>query len=136
MRPERHSAGYTLIEVLVAFLILALALAVLMRIFAGGVRNVAVASDYARAVLIAESRLAEAGIDGTLLPGDISGIEEDRYTWTRSVEPYVLDSGTAQAQPKVAAWYVTVSVAWPHETGRRSIDLSTVRLLENRGRGS
>jgi len=136
MRPERHSAGYTLIEVLVAFLILALALAVLMRIFAGGVRNVSVASDYARAVLIAESRLAEAGMDGALLPGETSGIEEDRYTWTRRVEPYVLGSGAVQPQPKIAAWYVTVSVAWPHETGSRSIDLSTVRLPDNRGRGS
>ena len=46
-----------------------MALTVLLRIFSGGVRNVAVSSDYAKAVLIAESRLATAGIDDTLAPG-------------------------------------------------------------------
>ena len=36
-------------------------------------RNVAVSSDYAKAVLIAESRLATAGIDDTLAPGETDG---------------------------------------------------------------
>ena len=49
---------------------MAMALTVLLRIFSGGVRNVAVSADYAKAVLIAESRLATAGIDDTLAPGD------------------------------------------------------------------
>ena len=62
MRSERRSGGYTLIEVLVAFMIMAMALTVLLRIFSGGVRNIDVSSDYARAVLIAESQLAATGI--------------------------------------------------------------------------
>ena len=69
MLPRRHSRGYTLVEVLVAFVILAMALSVLLRIFSGGVRNVGVSSDYAKAVLIAESRLATAGIEQRLPEG-------------------------------------------------------------------
>ena len=83
MLARRRSRGYTLIEVLVAFVILAMALTVLLRIFSGGVRNVAVSSDYAKAVLIAESRLATAGIDDTLAPGETDGIENGRFRWTR-----------------------------------------------------
>ena len=63
MCPRKRSRGYTLVEVLVAFMIMALALTVLLRIFASGVRNVSVSSEYAQAVLIGESRLATAGID-------------------------------------------------------------------------
>ena len=68
MRFERRQlavrqSGYTLIEVLVAFMILALALTVLMRIFSGGLRNVSVSSDYAVATLIAESRLAATAVE-------------------------------------------------------------------------
>ena len=47
-----HSNGYTLIEVLVAFTILALALTVLLRIFSGGLRNVSVSSDGERVIFL------------------------------------------------------------------------------------
>jgi general secretion pathway protein I len=136
MRPDRYNAGYTLIEVLVAFMILALALTVLLRIFAAGVRNVSVSSDYARAVLIAESRLAATGIDGVLAPGETSGIEEDRFEWIQTVEEYTPSPDYQISVQNVPAFYVTVSVAWPHGDGSRSVGLSTVRLLLKEGRGS
>lgn len=132
MRPERlrlgASRGYTLIEVLVAFMILAMALTVLFRIFSGGVRNVAVSADYSRAVLIAESQLAAAGLDETLYAGDTSGVEDDRFAWTRSVTPYLPSPGYSSPVKDLKAWHVTVTVEWPHGNGHRSFDLSTVRL--------
>ena len=129
MRPDRHNSGYTLVEVLVAFVILALALTVLLRIFSGGVRNVSVSSDYARAVLIAESRLVSAGIEGFLVPGETSGIEDERFEWTQTVQEYSPSLDYKASAQEVPAYYVTVSVQWPHARGTRSIDLSTVRLL-------
>lgn len=132
MRPERlsrgTSRGYTLIEVLVAFMIMAMALTVLLRIFSGGVRNVAVSADYARAVLIAESQLAAAGIDETLYTGDTRGVEDERFTWTRSVAPYLPSAGYSSPVKDLKGWHVTVTVEWPHGDSLRSIDLSTVRL--------
>lgn len=136
MCPDRRNAGYTLIEVLVAFMILALALTVLLRIFSGGVRSVSVSSEYARAVLIAESRLAAAGIDGVLAPGETSGIDDDRYEWTRTVHEYTPSPDYKASVQNVPAYFVTVSVAWPHGEGTRSIDISTIRLLRKEGRGS
>ena len=136
MRVDRRNSGYTLIEVLVAFMILALALTVLLRIFASGVRNVSVASDYARAVLIAESRLAAAGIDGVLAPGESSGIEEDRFRWIQTVREYSPSPDYNATVQQVPAYYVTVSVEWPHADNTRSVDLGTVRLLRKEGRGS
>jgi len=136
MQADRRNSGYTLIEVLVAFVILALAMTVLLRIFSGGVRNVSVSSEYARAVLIAESRLASAGIGSVLSPGETSGIEDERFEWTQTVREYSPSFDYKASVQKVPAYYVTVSVQWPHATGTRSIDLSTVRLLYNEGRGS
>lgn len=136
MRSNRRNSGYTLVEVLVAFVILALALTVLLRIFSGGVRNVSVSSEYARAVLIAESRLASAGIGSVLSPGETSGIEDERFEWTQTVREYSPSFDYKASVQKVPAYYVTVSVQWPHATGTRSVDLSTVRFLHNEGRGS
>jgi len=128
MQSERHSRGYTLIEVLVAFMIMAMALTVLLRIFSGGVRNIAVSSDYATAVLIAESQLAAAGIGEEIYAGETHGIEEERFEWTRSVTPYLPSPGYTSPAKNLEAWYVTITVEWPHGDSHRSIDMSTVRL--------
>jgi general secretion pathway protein I len=132
MRPERlsrdFSRGYTLVEVLVAFVILAMTLTVLLRIFSGGVRNIAVSADYARAVLIAESQLAAAGIDEPFYAGETSGIEDEDFEWTRSVTPYHPGVGYTSQVKDLKAWHVEVTVEWPRGDSFRSIDLSTVRL--------
>jgi general secretion pathway protein I len=131
-----RQSGYTLIEVLVAFMILALALTVLMRIFSGGLRNVSVSSDYATATLIAESRLAAAGIDLPLVPGETSGTEGERFEWTISVQDYEPWPGYRSAAQGVDAYRVTVTVEWPHRDRTRSVGLSTVRLITQGGVGS
>jgi general secretion pathway protein I len=141
MRSDRRQldgrqSGYTLIEVLVAFMILALALTVLLRIFSGGLRNVSVSSDYATATLIAESRLAAAGIDMPLAPGEISGTEGERFEWTVSVQDYQPFPGYRSAIKGVDAYRVTVKVEWPHGDNTRSVGLSTVRLRTEGGMGS
>ena len=86
----RHTAqGFTLIEVLVAFMILTLSLSVLFRIFSGGLNNVAVAGNYAQAVLVAESQLALVGHDEPLLVGQSYGEAGERFRWRRTIENYV-----------------------------------------------
>jgi general secretion pathway protein I len=131
-----RQSGYTLIEVLVAFMILALALTVLLRIFSGGLRNVSVSSDYAIATLIAESRLAGAGIDVPLRPGETSGTEGERFEWTVSVQDYQPWPGYRSAAKGLDAYRVTVTVEWPHGDNTRSVGLSTVRLRTEGGIGS
>jgi general secretion pathway protein I len=140
MRSDRRQldvrqSGYTLIEVLVAFVILALALTVLLRIFSGGLRNVSVSSDYATATLIAESRLAAAGIDTPLRPGETSGTEGERFAWTVSVQDYQPWPGYRSAARGVDAYRVTVTVEWPHGDNTRTVGLSTVRLHTVGGSG-
>ena len=109
-------------------MILALALTVLLRIFSGGLRNVSVSSDYATATLIAESRLAAAGIDVPLSPGETSGTEGERFDWTVSVQDYQPWPGYHSAAKGVDAFRVTVTVEWPNGNNTRSVGLSTVRL--------
>ena len=131
-----RQSGYSLIEVLVAFMILALALTVLLRIFSGGLRNVSVSSDYAVATLIAESRLAAAGIDVPLTPGETSGTEGERFEWTVSVQDYQPWPGYRSAAKGVDAYQVTVTVEWPNGNNTRRVGLSTIRLRSEGGVGS
>ena len=131
MLPRRRSRGYTLVEVLVAFVIMAMALTVLLRIFSGGVRKVAVSSDYAKAVLIAESRLATAGIDDTLAPGETDGIENGRFRWMRVVSDYEPSTDYNSTVRGLHAYHVTVTVSWPNGEKERRVELSTVRVVHD-----
>ena len=133
MRGKHGSRGYTLIEVLVAFMILALSLTVLLRIFSGGLRNIAVSSDYSRAALIAESQLAAAAVGRQLSPGVAHGSVDDTFHWTRSIREYTPFPKYSPAATATQAYYVTVTVEWPHGDRTRSVDLATVHLAHEGG---
>ena len=135
MRNRLNSRGYSLIEVLVAFMILALALTVLLRIFSGGLSNISASADYARAVLVAEAQLAGAGIAGELSPGETTGEEAGRYRWTRKVRAYPLPGMAGTADPPVSAYQVTVTVEWPRGAQLRQVDLTSLRLAPNESGG-
>jgi general secretion pathway protein I len=128
MSANRHTHGYTLIEVLVAMVILAMSLTVLFRIFSTGLNNVGVSADYSRAVLIAETQLAQAGISVSLETGVLDGTVDERFYWTRTVADYAPFALADADRSPVAAYQVTVAVEWQHSGRSRAISLSSIRL--------
>src|SRR5690606_7995633 len=88
--PHVLQQGYTLIEVLVAFAILALALTLLLGGLSGASRQVRWADDAGRASLHAQSLLDDVGVGTVLQEGHRDGVfEQGRYRWSLDVEPYV-----------------------------------------------
>lgn len=84
--------GFSLLEVLVAFTIMALSLGALYATLGGSLRSVARAGDVSRAALLAESLLAfyrqvpEGGID-------VSGASEDgALTWRVRSDPFPIET--------------------------------------------
>ena len=123
-----------MIEVLVAFAILALSLGVLMRIFGGGVKMAAVSEDYSRAVMLAESNLSAVGIEDTLEEGVVEGESEEKYHWTLSITPYQtedeeIDLDTIPVKP----YLIESRVEWGSDERIRSVVLNTLRLASGDG---
>ncbi len=82
----RAQRGYTLLEVLIAFALLAIGLGLLLSILSGGVRSVARASESTQASLYAENLFDTLGADRRLQPGRSSGaFENGRYRWTLDI---------------------------------------------------
>lgn len=80
------NAGFTLIEVLVAFVILAGSVLALMQLFSGGLNAAQRLDDSSKAATYAESRLAETLAQKELGEGSASGeYEAGRFRWTSSV---------------------------------------------------
>lgn len=87
---RRQASGFSLLEVLIAFALLAGALTLLLGALSSAARQVGQAELRSRAVLHAESLLAAAGVDEPLQVGQRQGQwEQGRYRWTLQVQPYV-----------------------------------------------
>jgi general secretion pathway protein I len=131
--------GFSLLEVLAAFVILALVATALFRLFGGALGNAGVAEDASRAVLIAQSRLDAAR--GEMRGGSTSGTEQDRYEWTTRIEPWeapdaaaAQSSGVAPLLTPTQLFRITVQVKYPGAGGRdRALELSSLRLARREG---
>ena len=92
----RRQRGFTLLEVIVAFALLALALTLLLGSLSGASRQVRMADDASRAALHAQSLLSQVGVGTVLRPGRQQGdLENGRFQWTLEVQPFV-DPAIAQ----------------------------------------
>lgn len=119
-------AGFSLLEVLVAFAVFSLSLGVLFQIFSSGLRGTEVARNYSHAMIIAESRLNELTVAQELAPGVWQGVVDDGYRWIATVSPYDDGSATEGAEGP-AAYRVSVRVNWG-DGEDREIVIDTLRL--------
>ncbi len=130
MLASRDQQGFSLIEILVAFVILAMSLSVIFRIFSGGLRNVALSEDYARAVLVAESQLSAIGVSEPLQSGVTSGEWGERFNWQRVIKRYQPWEQDRELDAPLLGYRVTVKVDWEHAGRSRQITLNSVRLKQ------
>ncbi len=122
----------TLIEVLVAFVILAMVMGVIMRINATSLRNHDVSKGYQQALRVAESRMQAMSIDTTSESLLESGIEPNGIRWEFSRQPY--QAWNEERLQGLAAIPVEeqISVTWGEEPFSRQLSFTQINLI-NRG---
>lgn len=136
-RCRSRTRGFSLIEVLAAFVILALVATTLFELFGGALRNMGAADDWSRAVLVAESRLAEAASVRPLREASERGdLEDGRIKWEARVVPYDppnVEEELARVSETMATrlYRIEVDVQFPGLAGReRTLSLATVQIGE------
>lgn len=123
----------SLIEVLVAFVILSMVMSVILRINSTSLRNHEVSKQYLRAVRIAESRLVEMGMDEQSPNLVRAGMEADGYRWEFVRQPYAgWDEEKLQGLPAEAV-EERLEISWGEGGSPRTLSFSRISLIYRDG---
>lgn len=140
--PTRPALGFTLIEVLVALVILGIGISAVLIAYSGSMRLMRESSAYQSAVLLARSKLDETWVD----PGiDISDSTEDSqeeryngvlYAYRITVRPVpILEEALAEKITlPVELQEILVEVFWGEENEQRTYRLSAFRMQDRKAK--
>lgn len=126
--------GFTLIEVVAAFAILALGLTLTMQIASGGMRQARQAADYTEAALLAQSLLDTSGVGERIKLGETRGEWQGGFRWTLNVAPFAGEAGavpsaTQQLLAPVELLELDLQVSWERGGKTREARYRTLRAM-------
>jgi len=136
----RAEAGFALLETLVAFVIAALALAVLYNAGLNGLRSTAMAAQYEEAVSRANSRLTLAEHASPLMAGDWRGDDGGGFAWhvhvapiaSTAVQPVMALTLPGSASFPLTLYAITVWIGWHDGDAKREVRLDTQQIGQDR----
>jgi general secretion pathway protein I len=137
---RNRQAGFSLIEMVAAFLVFAIGIGILMQVLATSMHSTRSSSDYTMAALWAESKLDIIGVGEPIEPGSTNGRFDDSYSWQldiqlvdpQSVEPppqqYAMNVGSGMQQNPGMQQRMTTSAGNPGALQVSPFDLYQLEL--------
>jgi general secretion pathway protein I len=133
---RNSDAGFTLLEVIVAFAISALAVGILYEGASGGLMATGSAAKMVEAISLAKSHLAAIGHGDGIAQQDSSGVDGDGFDWHLHIRPIasremnLSDSDRANDTHETSAvlYDVTVTESWTDGGHTRQVSIGTHRL--------
>lgn len=130
---RRHQRGYTLIEVVVAFALLAFGMTLLLGSLTNATKQVRVSNDAGRAALHAQTLIDQAGVGEALAVGQRDGeVEGGRYRWDMNVTPFRDPTAPPRQDQILGApqlLRLELTVRWGDGGPRETLRLQSLRLV-------
>jgi len=132
------SGGFTLLEVLLAFVVFALSFATVLEILSGSMRNTVRAREYTEVALIVQSVMDQVGLEIPLEQGTTWSGESGEYEWEVIISSYGESSENAYSielseLTGIELLQVDLLVSWGEPPREKSNSFSTIRaMLMNR----
>lgn len=131
-RAPRRQRGYSLIEVIVAFALLAAGLSLLLGTLSGSAKQVRWSGDAGRAALHAQSLLDQVGVGEQLKPGQRDGdFDDGRYRWTMKIARWTdpaLPANKLATPGAMQLMELDLLVEWGDARPGQRLQLKTLRL--------
>jgi general secretion pathway protein I len=135
---SRRSGGFTLLELLLAFVVFALSFATVLEILSGSMRGTVRAREYTEAALTAQSVMDQVGLEIPIEAGFIADGESGDYRWEIDIFAYegATDGFKAVELAELTGielLQIDLRVSWGVPPRDQSSEFSTVRaMLANR----
>lgn len=123
----KRSAGFTLLEVIVAMAILGIAITVVLQLFSANLRAISVSGDYVTAATRAEAKMREVLSDDTLSEKYFSEATQEGYRIDISITD-VMKERTENLKVKLLE--VDLTIHWIQGTKQKSMSLRTFKVVE------
>ena len=129
MRRSRQQGGFTLLEVLVAFVVFVLVFGAVLEAMGLALRNTRRSAEVSEAALWAQSKLDSLGTVDELEEGSENGEFSKRYQWQLEVSKYevVRTDGLAADSFPVELYRVDLTVSWGERNRRNEQHFITLR---------
>lgn len=124
-----REAGFTLLEVVIALAIAAMALGAVVASTGLGLNNVTAANLYIEATRRAQDRLDRIGVEGPPAAGDRSGNDGGGYTWRTVIVPISKrPSLSGNPQESFSLYQVVVTIGWRYAGTSRGVTVQSERF--------
>ncbi len=125
--PPKTDAGFTLLEVIVAFALLATTVTVILQLFSSNLRVLSTSEDFVWATARAEAAMRETLDKENLAVGTSSETTSDGYTVETTISK-VLETRTRELPLEMLE--VGVKLSWSGVRGERSMVLKTMKMVK------
>lgn len=119
--------GFSLLEVIAAIMLLAIAFTALMKVAGGAISLTRNAADHSEAAMWARSRLDSAFVGQVLRPGNSSGQFNAKYHWQLAVTPWN-EAGNVPPNAPLQLYQLDLDVSWGPPGHVRSAHFRTLRV--------
>lgn len=127
MTRRRHQHGFTLLEVIAAIMLLAIAFTALMQVAGASIGLTQNAVAHSQAAMWARSKLDSAFVTTPVQVGHSTGQFDRQFAWQLDVTPWS-SAGTPEAPAALQLYQLDLNVAWGPSSHPRSAHFRTLRL--------
>jgi general secretion pathway protein I len=128
MPGRRRAGGFSLLEVIAAIAVLAIAFAALMQVAGSAMSLTARANERTQAALRARTLLDGAFIVDPVQEGSSEGRFDDTYRWQLNVSPFDLGDAPSDNGAASRMYRLDLDVFWGERDHERRAHFSTLRL--------
>jgi len=119
-------SGFSLLEILVAVMVLGVSLVVVLQLFSGALRAGGLSENYTRALFIAQNKMEETLVKPVLEEGEAEGNVGEIFSYRVAVT--WMEPEESDKKASFDLFDVSVQVAWQEGASVKEIELNTIAL--------